>query len=795
MGTLRPRDLALVAALLLLWAPSFALFVRERAAGRPAWIPVQVRAASDALGYPRFVDTWAWSEQQETGLAPGDELMRVGGSNLQGAGAVAFFAHALANADGNARVPVLARRGERTFAVTLELRRERYPRRDALVILSFFGMALFAFLRVPRSRLARTFLLASTAYTLTWTSFQGGPALQNFAYVALRTVSGALAPPLMLLTALSFPEVGAARRSATPRWPWLFAIVALSWTSLWFGFPLDQAIGARLNLALGFALSVTLLALLARSYRRAGPAGRRQIKWVVYGNFLGLVPVLVALALAIARPEWWWLWDPSAVSLVLIPLFILIAIVRSNLLDIDRLIGLTTSITILLGFLVGGAAFITARFAAPLANQVGVDPASAQLGLIVSFALLGIPAERFLRPRVEALIFVERRRFESRIDRLLDALETCESPTALAERAGTELSELLNPECCVIYGQSGDVYAPIFERGRALPSGVPVSCELVRALADHAGAVDAEEWARRRSGLPPRDHALLQAIGASVLLPVRRSGNLVAFVCLGRKRSGDIYTATERALLAAVAEKLSSELMRFDAAELIRQTRAMHDALRRYVPSGVAERLASGESLEPERREVSVLFVDLRGYSRFSEARDPAEIFSTVNRYTQLVSHIVRAHGGAVAEFHGDGMMAVFGAPETLAAKEAAALDAAIEIGQRLEEAGLGGQGSEHLTAGIGIASGEAFVGCLRAADRLVWSAIGRTTNLAARLQELTRTLDASIVIDEATHRALPDPPPELEPHRGQWIRGLSRPEDIYALPLGVASDARAAVA
>ena len=795
MATLRSRDVALLGALLAVWMPCFALFVKERAAGRPAWSPIQVRSAPDQLGFPRFLDTWAWSEQTDLDLTRGDELLRVGNADLRGAGAIAFFADALAEADDDARVRILARRGERVRELTLDLRRERYPRRDAGVILSFFGMALLAFLRVPRSRLARTFLLASTAYTLTWMSFQGGHALQSFAYVALRTASGAVAGPLLLLTALAFPEEGAPARRAAPRWPWGFALLAPSWTSLWFGFPLSHAIGARANLALGLALSGTVLALLARNYRSSGPAGRRQMKWVAYGTYLGLVPVLLALAAAIARPEWWWLWDPSAASLVVIPVFIFIAIVRSNLLDIDRLISLTTSITIVLVFLVVAAAFATARLAAPLAVAAGVDPASAQLALIVVVALLGIPAERFLRPRVEDLIFVERRSFESRIDRLLDELETCESPAELAERAGTVLTELLNPECCVIYGQSGGGYAPVFERGRALPSSVPVDSGLARALGERAGAVDAEAWSRRRGWLPPRDHALLLAIGASVLLPVRRGGNLVAFMCLGRKRSGDIYTATERALLAAVAEKLSSELMRFDGAELVRQARAMHEALSHYVPSGVAERLASGEGLEPQRREVSVVFVDLRGYSRFSEARDPAEIFSTVNRYTQLVSQVVRAHGGTIAEFHGDGMMAVFGAPETLVAKEAAALAAALEIGERLREAGLGGEGANHLTAGIGIASGETFVGCLRAADRLVWSAIGHTTNLAARLQELTRTLDASIVIDEATRRALANPPQGFEPHRGHWIRGLSRPEDIFALPLGVAAEARAAVA
>jgi len=219
----------------------------------------------------------------------------------------------------------------------------------------------------------------------------------------------------------------------------------------------------------------------------------------------------------------------------------------------------------------------------------------------------------------------------------------------------------------------------------------------------------------------------------------------------------------------------------------------MQESLRRYVPGAVAEQLSSGAELASEEREVSVLFVDIRGYTSFSEGRRAEEIFSTVNRYTETVSQIVQKHAGSVVEFNGDGMMAVFGAPRELAHKERAAVEAGREIVEavgalKVEDAQ---GGPTKLSVGVGIATGEAFVGNIQAVDRMIWSAIGNTTNLAARLQGLTRELDAAMVIDLATWRAAGDAASDFERREQVPIRGRSHREDVYLLPAG-SRDSRA---
>lgn len=150
-----------------------------------------------------------------------------------------------------------------------------------------------------------------------------------------------------------------------------------------------------------------------------------------------------------------------------------------------------------------------------------------------------------------------------------------------------------------------------------------------------------------------------------------------------------------------------------------------------------------------------------------------------MNRYTETLSSIARAHGGTVVEFLGDGMTIVFGAPVTHETKERAALAAGREM-----VAAVATLASGVLAVGVGIATGRAVVGNGRAVDRLIWTAIGSTVNLAARLQVLTRTLAATVVVDVATWEGAGSPR-ELQRRARVEIRGLSAARDVYALPVG----------
>jgi adenylate cyclase len=245
---------------------------------------------------------------------------------------------------------------------------------------------------------------------------------------------------------------------------------------------------------------------------------------------------------------------------------------------------------------------------------------------------------------------------------------------------------------------------------------------------------------------------------------------------------------TEVGVVAAVALKVACELARFDAADVLRHERAMSEALRRYVPEPVAVRLTKGQSIEGREEDVSVLFVDIRGYTTFSERRAVGAVFSMVNRYTEAVSAVIQQRGGTVVEFLGDGLMAVFGAPEAMTDHARAAVQAACEVVATVRDLALETrEGAAPISVGVGIASGQAFVGNVRTNDRLVYTAVGDVVNLASRIERLTRELQAAVAIDEHTHRRAGESAARFQRYERVAIRGRAEPVDVYALPLAAA--------
>jgi adenylate cyclase len=204
------------------------------------------------------------------------------------------------------------------------------------------------------------------------------------------------------------------------------------------------------------------------------------------------------------------------------------------------------------------------------------------------------------------------------------------------------------------------------------------------------------------------------------------------------------------------------------------------------VPAALAALAATNGGLDEGEREVTVLFADLRGYTTFAEGAGAAAAHALKARYAALVSGILEAHGGFLVDIAGDGVLGAFGAHQALPDKERAALRAARAILARVP--GLDDDGAAARSAapapeaGIGVATGLAFVGTVRAADRLIFTVTGDPVNLASRLQGLTRELEAALVIDAATCRAAGDEAADLAPRSGVAIRGREAHVDVRML-------------
>jgi class 3 adenylate cyclase len=783
---LRPIDLALITTFGPLWVLCITLHAVQATQGRIAWMPLQ--AASGPAGYPVARGLIAGTETERLSFLQGDTILRLGTRDMAGVGGASFTAAAWSQVDEELGLRVGWQRGGQASGVDyLRLKPVPFPLRTLPLIAIAGILALLGLLRGRGHALVRAWSLAGFAHSLQWATFFGPVEWQSTVSLWVSLTAAALVWPLTLRALIRTPETSLPRSAAGQHWPWLFLGFATPALTSWLlGWPFPSEAGLAAIFALNLASVAAALVVITRNYIASNAAGRRKLKWVVYGLYVGLVPVFVGAGIASTDSGMTWAHEIGAAFTVLIPICIYAAIVRDDFLDIDRLITETAAYSLATLGLLGVLVQALPAAAGLVSSWTGIEVDASQALVFAGIAAIAVPVRGWLSPYIQATFFRRRTAVEQGLQKLREDLARTTEPGKLFEQLGEALVRLLQPEGCVIYARNGDSFTPVFAQGAVAPPAFEGNGPLVGLLEDHAEPVDAVRWRRwiQRGLLRDQPAEAIGALDPALILPIQVEEQLAAFVTLGPQHSGDIYTPSEVAWLTAATERAAGQLQHATDTNLLERSRELQSKLARYVPGAIATQLTDGEELEPRTREVSVLFVDIRGYTGFSESREAADIFSAVSQYTQTVSGIVLSHGGAVVEFHGDGVMVVFGAPKEIPSKERAAVAAAREIVEAVPRLQVDGA---TLEVGVGIATGEAFVGNIESVDRVIWGALGNTTNLAARLQAMSRELGASIVLDGLT-RARSQAVSHGFEDRGELpIRGRSDAEQIYALPLRLA--------
>ena len=204
----------------------------------------------------------------------------------------------------------------------------------------------------------------------------------------------------------------------------------------------------------------------------------------------------------------------------------------------------------------------------------------------------------------------------------------------------------------------------------------------------------------------------------------------------------------------------------------------------RYVSRDVYKQLMSHPELAElggGRREMSVLFSDLRGFTTITEKGDPEELVRQLNEYFTRMVEIVFRNGGTVDKFVGDMVMALFGAPVDDVDHADAAVTSAVEMVRELGELNRhwAAEGRVQLDIGVGINSGDMIAGNIGSSAIMSYTVIGDAVNLGSRLESLNKEYRTRIIISEAT-RARLQKPYELRALGGVVVKGKTRTVEIF---------------
>lgn len=287
--------------------------------------------------------------------------------------------------------------------------------------------------------------------------------------------------------------------------------------------------------------------------------------------------------------------------------------------------------------------------------------------------------------------------------------------------------------------------------------------------------------------------------GATVLETLRAYGIPHASVCGGRGRCTTCRVRVTAGLssLPPAAGLEAAALTRIKAGPGVRlacQIRPTADiAVTPQLPAdaSAAEGLVHG-GMEGSERQVTVVFIDLRGSTTLGEAKLPYDVLFVLNQFFNEMTRALVATGGHYSNFTGDGLMALYGLDADQPALGAEqALRGAREMLMRLDQlnARLKADLKEPLRIGIGIHFGEAIVGALGPPGSQIVTAIGDTVNTTARLESLTKEYDCPLIVSEAVLRAAGISLPGVERHQAP-VKGRMEPVAFYAfkeLPAAVA--------
>jgi class 3 adenylate cyclase len=275
------------------------------------------------------------------------------------------------------------------------------------------------------------------------------------------------------------------------------------------------------------------------------------------------------------------------------------------------------------------------------------------------------------------------------------------------------------------------------------------------------------------------DFAWDECVRSVLCVPLVAHARFLGVLTLFNKRGGGHFTPEDARLLTIIGMQSAQVI---EAAQAQEERDRILNVFGRHTAPAVVEELLGHEADPPSRRlHVCVMFLDLRGFTNFSEGAEPEAVVAYLNALFSFMIEAVAERGGIVHQLLGDGFMAVFGAPLSREDDCERAVEAALAIVERVAAESAAGH-IPPTRVGIGLHAGEVVAGVVGSDHHKEYKVTGDAVNVAARVEQLNKDYDARLLITEAVWRRVPEGRFEAEDLGPVPIRGRAQSLHLFRL-------------
>jgi adenylate cyclase len=273
-----------------------------------------------------------------------------------------------------------------------------------------------------------------------------------------------------------------------------------------------------------------------------------------------------------------------------------------------------------------------------------------------------------------------------------------------------------------------------------------------------------------------------QGVRSTICAPLITESSVHGVIYADRFDPFAAFSPDDLELISAVAAQAAMVVETVKAHKSLAREEIARANYGRFMPEYVVKQILNNPNsfkLGGVNQTVTILFADIRGFTAFSERENPEKVVGLLNRYFSAMSEIIFAHGGTLDKYIGDGLMAIFGAPNATPEDAKNALKTAVTMQRRLTTLNkeLEAEKLTRVDIGIGLHTGIATVGYIGSDRRSEYTAIGDTVNLASRLE--SNALGGQILVSNATAQAGGDLF-TFTPHESLAVKNRLQPVSLF---------------